>query len=60
MIDQDLVLEACRQAGVKDAKALASLLHALIDEETQSMHHMNSRGIMSRLKALIDDHLKEG
>jgi hypothetical protein len=59
MIDEDLVLEACRQAGAKDAKALASLLFLLIDEETQSLHHMNTRGIMPRLKALIDGHLKE-
>ena len=59
MTDEDLVLEACRQAGAKDAKALASLLFSLIDEETQAMHQMNPHGILIRMKALIDGHLKE-
>ena len=54
----DLHRLACQRAGASDPVNLASLLKDLIDEETQSMHLRVPRGILIRLKSIIDNHLE--
>ena len=57
--EDDFLTEACAAAGAADSKAMAALLAALIDEETQTMHQTYPRGILTRLKAIVDAFLEE-